>query len=132
MSQAVIFFDGVCNLCNSSVQFIIRRDKDNYFKFASLQSEFGQDFLAKHNLPKESFSSFILFENNRIYQKSTAALRVSRKLRGLWFLLYIYIIVPPFIRNWVYSIVAKNRYNWFGKKEECMVPSKELKSKFIN
>jgi predicted DCC family thiol-disulfide oxidoreductase YuxK len=130
-NKSLLLFDGVCNLCNSSVQFILLRDKKDRFRFASLQSDYGQNLLREHNLPTESFNSLVLVENDKIYQKSTAALRIARKLKGLWPLLFAFIIIPPFIRNFVYDIIAKNRYRWFGKKEECMLPRPEWKQKFL-
>ena len=130
--ERVILFDGVCNLCNTSVQFVIKRDRKARFKFAPLQGELGRRVLAENNLPSIEFHSFVLLENGRMYQKSTAALRVAKALPGLWPLLYyVFILVPPFIRNTVYTWVAGNRYKWFGKQEACMVPTPELKSRFI-
>lgn len=130
--QPIILFDGVCNLCNGAVQFIIKRDKKNYFSFASLQSATGQKLLYEHDLSLNDFNSFILIENNKAYTRSTGALRVLKKLNGLWALLYSFIIIPPFIRNAVYNYIAKNRYKWFGKKEECMIPTPELRARFLN
>jgi len=130
-NKSLILFDGVCNLCNSSVQFILLRDKKDRFRFASLQSDYGQSILKQYNLPTDKFNSLALVENGKIYQKSTGALRIARKLKGLWPMLYGFIIVPPFIRNLVYDIIAKNRYRWFGKKEECMLPRPEWKQKFL-
>jgi predicted DCC family thiol-disulfide oxidoreductase YuxK len=130
-NKSLILFDGVCNLCNSSVQFILLRDKKDKFRFASLQSDYGQSILKQYNLPTDKFNSLALVENSKIYQKSTGALRIARKLKGLWPMLYGFIIVPPFIRNLVYDIIAKNRYRWFGKKEECMLPRPEWKQKFL-
>ncbi len=128
----IIFFDGVCNLCTGSVQFIIKHDPKHYFRFASLQSEIGQQLLQENNLPTEEFGSFILFENGKVYTQSTAALRVAKKLNGLWSLLSVFLIIPSFIRNGVYNWIAKNRYNWFGKKEECWIPTKELNDLFVD
>ena len=130
-NKSLLLFDGVCNLCNSSVQFILLRDKKDRFRFASLQSDYGQNLLREHNLPTETFNSLVLVENDKVYKKSTAALRIARKLKGLWPLLFAFIIIPPFIRNFVYDIIAKNRYRWFGKKEECMLPRPEWKQKFL-
>jgi predicted DCC family thiol-disulfide oxidoreductase YuxK len=130
-NKSLILFDGVCNLCNSSVQFILLRDKKDRFRFASLQSDYGQSILKQYNLPTDKFNSLALVENGKIYQKSTGALRIARNLKGLWPMLYGFIIVPPFIRNLVYDIIAKNRYRWFGKKEECMLPRPEWKQKFL-
>ncbi|MES2003254.1 MAG: thiol-disulfide oxidoreductase DCC family protein [Bacteroidota bacterium] len=131
LENPVIFFDGVCNLCTGSVQFVIKHDPAHHFRFASLQSEIGQQLLTQFNLPTEEFGSFILLEKGKVYTKSAAALRVTKQLNGLWPALYAFMIVPPFIRNGVYSWIAKNRYKWFGKKEECWVPTPELKSLFL-
>lgn len=129
--QAIILFDGVCNLCNSSVQLVIKNDKNNYFKFASLQGEFGQVFLAKHKLDTQNYDSFILSENGKVFTESSAALRVAKRMGFPYILLYPFIIVPKFIRDAVYGFIAKNRYKWFGKKDSCMIPSPELKDRFI-
>lgn len=128
----VILFDGVCNLCNGIVQFVIKRDKKDTFRFTSLQSDFGQSVLKGFNLPGDSFNSFILWEAGKVYTRSTGALMVAKKLSGAWQLLYIFIILPSFIRNGIYNIIARNRYNWFGKREACWVPSPELKMKFLD
>ena len=129
--QPVIFFDGVCNLCNGAVQFTIERDGSNTFKFASLQSKYAQENIALFNIAPENLQSFILLENNKVYLRSTAALHVAKKLNGLWPLLYGFIIVPRFIRDAIYNYVAKNRYKWFGKQESCWVPTPALKDKFL-
>jgi predicted DCC family thiol-disulfide oxidoreductase YuxK len=129
--QSIILFDGVCNLCNASVSFVIERDKKNVFQFASLQSSFGQEVLKKHQLSASDFDSMILLQNGIIHQRSDAALRIAKELSGAWKLLYGFIIVPRFIRNGVYNFVARNRYKWFGKQEACMIPTPELKAKFI-
>lgn len=127
----VVFFDGVCNLCNSSVQFIIKRDKKKQFYFASLQGEAGQALLKKFNLSTSHFNSFILVQDEQVYTKSTAVLKLLKLLGGWWKLLYAFIIIPPFIRDGVYSFIAVNRYRWFGKRESCMLPTTELKSRFL-
>ena len=129
--EKIILFDGVCNLCNSSVQFVIKRDPDGHFKFASLQSEIGQSLLEQHGFNKE-IDSFVLIENQRIYSKSSAALRVCRNLNGFWKVFSILRILPPSFRDFFYDIVAKNRYKWFGKKESCMLPTKEMKKRFLD
>ncbi|TMI66102.1 MAG: thiol-disulfide oxidoreductase DCC family protein [Bacteroidetes bacterium] len=128
----IILFDGVCNLCNNSVQFIIKRDKKKQFSFASLQGNFGQEFLKKHSLPADNFNSFILLEDEKIYTRSTGALRMLKHLGGGLGLLYGFIILPKFIRDGVYNWIAKNRYKWFGKKDACMIPTPELKEKFLD
>ena len=131
-NNAIILFDGVCNLCNSSVQFILKRDKNAYFQFASLQSEFGQTLLAKYNLQVDKFESIVLVENEKAFLYSTAALKIAKKLSGFWPLFYLFIVVPPVIRNFFYRLVAQNRYKIFGKKEECLIPKPEWKERFIN
>jgi len=129
--MAIVLFDGVCNLCDTAVQFIIQRDKANYFKFASLQSEMGQKFLKKYTLPVQNFDSFVLIENDKIYQRSSAALRVAYNLKGWSWAYYFGIIFPKFFRDFIYNIIAKNRYIVFGKKESCMLPTLALKEKFL-
>jgi predicted DCC family thiol-disulfide oxidoreductase YuxK len=128
----VILFDGVCNLCSSSVQFVIKHDPKRQFRFASLQSKYGQRVMKKFGLPENELNSFILLENEKIYTRSTGALRVTKKLSGLWPLLYGFMIIPPFIRNAVYSYIAHHRYKWFGKKEACWIPTPELKQLFLD
>ncbi|WP_316738108.1 thiol-disulfide oxidoreductase DCC family protein [Pedobacter aquatilis] len=128
----VIFFDGVCNLCNASVQFVIEHDKENYFKYSALQGNFAKEILPKFNINPSHLNSILLVENGKLYTKSSAALRVAKKLNGFLPLLYVFIIVPKFIRDWVYDIIAKNRYKWWGKQESCWVPTPELKSKFYD
>ena len=127
---SIILFDGVCNLCNGSVNFIIDHDKKNRFKFTSLQSDKGQELLKKHNL-NQALESIILIENKMAYQKSDAALHISKKLSFPFSSLYIFIIVPQFIRDKIYNLIARNRYKWFGKSESCRIPTPELKAKFI-
>jgi predicted DCC family thiol-disulfide oxidoreductase YuxK len=132
MDQPIVLFDGVCNLCNGAVQFIIRHDKKNIFMFASLQSEVGRKILEQYNFPLDELNSFILIENNKAYTRSTGALRVAKKINGLWPLLYGFIIIPKFIRDSIYNWVAGNRYKWFGKKDACMIPTPELKARFLS
>lgn len=129
--EFVILFDGVCNFCNSSVNFIIDNDKNNTFKFASLQSVSGREILLKFNLPVDSFSTLILTDGNTYYTRSSAALRIAKHLRFPYNLFYTFIIVPPFIRNLFYDIIARNRYKWFGKRDTCRLPSQEERDKFI-
>lgn len=132
IQHPVILFDGVCNLCSSIVQFVIERDRNDAFRFASLQSDFGRSVLKKFNLPADSFNSFILYNAGKVYTKSGGALQVAKQLSGAWPLLYIFIILPSIIRDGVYNIIAGNRYKWFGKKEACWIPSPELKIKFLD
>jgi predicted DCC family thiol-disulfide oxidoreductase YuxK len=128
----VVLFDGVCNLCNSSVLFIIRRDAHAKIKFASLQSEYGVGQMKRFNLPPEALNTVLLIRNNQLFQKSNAALEIARLLDGIWPLMYAFKIVPLFIRDFVYDWIAHNRYRWFGKKEECMIPSPAMKARFVN
>lgn len=131
LEKPIILFDGVCNLCNASVQFIIKRDSKKIFLFSSLQSDASQDILLQYNLEKLDFDTIILLDNGIIYDKSTAILKIIRKLSGFYKLGYIFIIVPKFIRDYVYKIISKNRYKWFGKRDACMIPTEELKLRFL-
>jgi predicted DCC family thiol-disulfide oxidoreductase YuxK len=131
-THAIVLFDGVCNLCEASVQFILLRDKLGYFKFASLQSNFAQTFLSEKGLKTSNFDSIVLIENGQIYQRSDAALRIARKLSGAWKIFYVLIVIPKFFRDAVYNFIANNRYRWFGKKEECLLPKPEWKGRFLN
>ena len=131
-SEAIILFDGVCNLCNGAVNFVIERDQKSVFKFAALQSEEGRKLLAGNEFYDKDLSSFVLLLNDQLYTRSTAALMVCRYLPGLWPAMYGFIIIPKIVRDFIYNIISKNRYKWFGKKEECMIPTPELKAKFLN
>lgn len=132
MANAIILFDGVCNLCNGAVQFVIKRDKKNHFRFGSLQSEAGKKILHENNLPLDASDSFLLVEDGKVFDRSTAALRVLKHLKNGWPLLYGFMIVPKFLRDAVYNFIARNRYRWFGKTDECMLPTPELTAKFLN
>ena len=127
----IVFFDGVCNLCNASVAFIIKRDKKKMLRFASLQSDFARVQLPHELTTQNAISSIILLVEGKVYKKSTAALRITKYLRGLWPVAYIFVIVPRFIRDGVYNFIAKNRYKWFGKRQECLIPSPDLADRFI-
>ncbi|MDN5215372.1 thiol-disulfide oxidoreductase DCC family protein [Fulvivirgaceae bacterium BMA12] len=131
LEKPVLLFDGVCNLCNGVVQFVIKRDPDAKFSFTSLQSNMGQRLLQKFQLPTSDFESFVLVEGDRYYRKSTAALRLFSKLGGGWRLLYVFMIVPVPIRDFFYSLVANNRYKIFGRTDECWIPTPELKARFL-
>lgn len=130
-SKPIILFDGVCNLCNGAVQFTIQHDPNEKFLFASLQSETGQQILKQFGLPFTDFNSFLLVQDEKIFSKSTGALKVARQLKGAWKLLYIFIIVPRFIRDFVYRWIAKNRYKWFGQQQQCTVPTPQLQARFL-
>ncbi|AFL82179.1 hypothetical protein Aeqsu_2728 [Aequorivita sublithincola DSM 14238] len=127
----IVLFDGVCNLCNGAINYIIKRDKNNVFKFAALQSEIGKELITKFNIDTSKIDSIILIDGEKHYIKSSAALHISKALSGAYPLLFGLMIVPKFIRNAVYDYIARNRYKWFGKKESCMIPTAELKSKFL-
>ena len=129
--EKIILFDGVCNLCNSSVQFIIRHDPDEQFKFAALQSPFGQEQLRKFEIPQDALNSVILMRDGVAFQRSDAALEIARDFNGMWRGLYYFKIIPRFLRDWIYDRIAKNRYSLFGKRDECMIPTPELKARFI-
>ena len=126
----IILFDGDCNFCDQSVQFIIKRDPQGLFKFASLQSEIGKKLLNKYNTPSD-LDSFVLIEGNHCYFKSSAALRICKNLKGVWKLLYVLLVVPKPLRDFFYGIIAENRYKWFGIKESCMLPSPEERKRFL-
>lgn len=129
--NAIILFDGVCNFCNGSVNFIIERDPTAYFKFAPLQSEIGQKLIDEHGVNKAETDSVILIESGKVYTHSTAALRVARKLTGAWKLFYGFWIVPKFIRDFAYKLFAKNRYKMFGKIDACMLPTPDVRARFL-
>lgn len=125
----IILFDGICNFCDASVQFIMKRDNGS-FTFASLQSDIGQELVTRHKL--QGIDSIVLIEEDQAYTRSTAALRIAKRLKGLWSLLYIGIIIPKPLRDPLYEMFAKNRYKWFGKKDACMLPTKEERARFLS
>jgi len=127
----IVLFDGVCNFCNRSVNFVIKRDKRRYFRFAPLQTAKGGEIARRHGIDPEQLDTFVLVENGRAYRKSGGALRVARRLGGLYALAYGLIAVPPFVRDWFYDWFARRRYSWFGKKDECMVPTSEVRERFL-
>jgi predicted DCC family thiol-disulfide oxidoreductase YuxK len=131
--KSIILFDGVCNLCNNSVQFVLKRDKSNQFLFASLQSDAAKKILLQLNQENlaNNIDSILLVEENKLFTKSSAVLKISRKLTFPYSILYWFIYLPKFIRNPIYDLIAKNRYKWFGKKDQCMVPKKEYSKKFL-
>jgi predicted DCC family thiol-disulfide oxidoreductase YuxK len=131
-NKKLILFDGVCNLCDASVQYIIKFDKNDVFRYTALQSEVGQEIINKFNIDTAKTDSILLYsKENGISYKSTAALKIASQLGFPRNVMAIFLIVPTFIRNWVYDYIAKNRYKWYGKKDECMIPTPELKSKFL-
>ena len=128
----VILFDGVCNFCNSAINFTIKRNTKADIRFAPMQSEAGQKLLQQYNLPVDDMESFVFIEKRVAYKQSTAGLKVCRHLRGLWPLCYGLIIVPKFIRDGIYNRIAKNRYKWFGVQQACMIPTPEVRARFLN
>ena len=128
----IILFDGVCNFCNGAINFVLKQDKKGIFKFAPLQSEAGQMLLQHYNLSMKEFDSFILIDKGKVYKKSAASLRVMNKLPWYWKEAQILRMIPTAFRDAIYDFIAKNRYKWFGKKEQCMVPTPELRSRFLN
>jgi len=128
----IILFDGVCNFCDAAINFVLKQDKKGVFRFAPLQSEAGQRILRQYNLPIKDFESFVLIDAGKVYKKSAASLRVLNNLAWYWKVSQIFWIVPRFIRNAIYDFIAKNRYKWFGKKEECMIPTPEVRNRFLS
>jgi predicted DCC family thiol-disulfide oxidoreductase YuxK len=127
----VILFDGVCNLCNGAVQFIIRRDKKNVFRFASLQSDPAKKMMASAGLPPDKLDSIIVIKNNRVYRESDAAIEIAKEFSGGWKLLSWFGIFPKIVRDPAYRLIARYRYRLFGKRDICMIPTPDLKSKFL-
>lgn len=130
-SYDLVLFDGVCNFCNSSINFVIDHDSQKRFKFASLQSEVGQQYLAQFSRNKKDFDSVLLVKNGRVFEKSDAALHIARHLDGAWKSLYFLRWVPRVVRDMIYDLVAKNRYRIFGKSDACRLPNPELRERFL-
>ena len=131
--KKIILFDGICNLCESSVQFIIKHDKNDIFRFVSLQSTFGQEILNHIGVEITKMDSIVLYEPGIAYFfKAEAAFKIARELNGLYYSIKLFSIFPSYINNLVYDYIAKNRYKWYGKKECCMIPTSELKAKFLS
>jgi predicted DCC family thiol-disulfide oxidoreductase YuxK len=132
VNKKIVLFDGVCNLCNSAVQFVIKHDKKDNFRFVALQSELGQEILTHIGISTEKLDSIILYEPGIVYHyKSTAVLEIAKSFGGFFNLFSIFNIIPAEISNKLYDFIAKNRYQWFGQKEHCLIPTKELQSKFL-
>jgi predicted DCC family thiol-disulfide oxidoreductase YuxK len=128
--SSIVLFDGVCNFCNGAVNFIIRHDRDSHFRFAPLQSGTGQEFRIKYSIP-DDVDSIILIDNDRAYMHSTAGLRIARGLGGILAIAYALIIVPAFIRDAAYKLFAKYRYRLFGRREACMLPTQDVRERFL-
>lgn len=130
-SQPIVLFDGVCNFCDGAVNFVIARDKAGIFRFAPLQSEAGRELVAKYEIP-EDVDSVILIDNDRAYLHSDAALHIAKRLGGSWRFLTAFAVLPRFVRDWFYRMFAKNRYRLFGKKDACMMPTPEIRGRFLS
>lgn len=130
-THPTLLFDGVCNLCSGSVQFILKRDTRGRFRFASLQSDAGRRLMTGHGLDPDALSSVVLIEDGRAYQESAAALRIARHLPGAWKLLRVFTVIPRPLRDAIYRLIARNRYRWFGKTETCWLPTPELRARFL-
>jgi predicted DCC family thiol-disulfide oxidoreductase YuxK len=128
----VVFFDGVCNLCNASVNFLIARDPKAKFRFSSLQSEFSQGFLPFYGVNPAVVDSIAFFSEGRLYRRSRAALEIAKRMRNAWPICYVFIIIPGFLRDAIYNWIARNRYKWFGKEDACSIPTPDLKARFLD
>ena len=130
--KKIILFDGVCNLCNGAIQFVIKRDKKDVFRYAALQSEIGQEMISERGIDTAKTDSIILVAPGlAYYTKSEAALEIAKEFGGLWGLLLVFKWVPSSFRDSLYDVVARNRYKWFGRKDQCMIPTPELQAKFL-
>lgn len=128
----VLLFDGACNLCNGLVQFVIKRDPEAKIRFAALQSMQGRTFMKKLKLPVQELETLVLVKDGNALTKSSGALTLLRELGGFWGLLYVFMVVPRFIRDWVYDLVARNRYSIFGRTQACMIPTPDMKKRFLS
>lgn len=131
-NRPIILFDGVCNFCNYWVNFALKRDKKGTLLFTSLQGETAKTLLPRYQIDTTTLTSVIFIDGGKVYTQSSAALRICRYLRGGWPFFYGFIIIPRFLRNAVYNLIARNRYRWFGKKDSCMLPQPELRRQFLD
>lgn len=130
-SRAILLFDGVCNLCNGAVNFLIKADPDAYFRLGTLQSAAARPYLQAFGVDPGAMNTVVLIENGRLYTRSTAVLRVLRRLEAPWLLLWAFILVPRPLRDWVYEHVAATRYQWFGRRDECRMPTPDERARFL-
>lgn len=130
-NHGILLFDGVCNFCNGAVNFIIDHDPQAYFRFAALQSDAGQALLARFNLPRSDFDTMIVIDHGQCYQRSTAALQIARHLTLPWRLGAIGLLIPAFVRDPLYALVARNRYRWFGRQDACRIPTPDIRARFL-
>jgi predicted DCC family thiol-disulfide oxidoreductase YuxK len=131
MEKSIILFDGVCNLCNASIDFILKRDKNDIYLVGALQEEAGKKLLEKHQAQADYLDSLVLIEKDKAYYRSTAALKIAKNLTGLWPIFYPFIAIPAWLRDPIYDWIGRNRYTWFGKKSTCRIPTSEEKAKFL-
>lgn len=131
VGHPVILFDGVCNLCNAAVNFIIDRDPESAFRFAPLQSDIGQALTEQCGIASDKIETMVLIEDGRCFVRSTAALRIARRLSGVWPMLSVLLVVPSPLRDAVYRVIARNRYRWFGQRDACRLPTPDLRSRFL-
>ncbi len=129
--SSIVLFDGVCNFCNGAVNFIIRHDHAGRFNFAPLQSESGKRLKAEHSIPSDT-DSLVLVEDGMAFTHSTGALRIAKGMGGIWQFAYVFVIIPKPIRDWCYRSFARNRYKWFGKKDVCMIPTPDVRERFLD
>jgi predicted DCC family thiol-disulfide oxidoreductase YuxK len=127
----IIFFDGVCNLCNGSVDFILKRDPKETFRFASLQSPIAKDLLKRESVDLNNMRTIILLNNGKIFYRSNAILEILRQLTAPWPVFYVFKLVPRFIRDGLYNLISKYRYSWFGKRDTCRIPSAGERARFL-
>ena len=128
----IVLFDGICNFCNYWVNFAIKRDRKKKLRFTPLQGETAKSLLPQYNILSTSLSSVIFIDGNKVYTQSSAAIRICKYLDGGWKLFYGLMIIPKFFRDWLYNIIARNRYKWFGKKDVCMIPTPEMRARFLD
>lgn len=130
--KKIILFDGVCNLCDNTVQFIIKKDKKDLFRFVAIQSDLGQDIINYIGVDTSKTDSILLYEpGEAYYYKAEAAIKIAKALGGIYSLMGMFSVLPKSLSNAVYDYVARNRYKWYGRKEECMIPTPEMKAKFL-
>ncbi|MFB1022395.1 MAG: thiol-disulfide oxidoreductase DCC family protein [Vicingaceae bacterium] len=130
--QKIVFFDGVCNLCNGSVNFLIKQDKKGVLKFASLQSDYAKKMIPKDVLNRENLDTIIFYNDGKFYDRSSAVLKICKALGGKYYVFLVGYLIPRFIRDGLYRFIANNRYKWFGKKEQCRIPTADLKERFLD
>lgn len=129
--QNLILFDGVCNLCTSSVRFIIRHDREAVFKFLSIQSELGRELYSAAGFDPDDFNTLVLLTGGRTLARSDAALEIVKQFAGVWRMFAVFRIVPSPLRDWVYGVIARNRYRWFGRHDTCMIPTEDIRQRFL-